>query len=166
PARADGAGRCDAQPKGGRPGFVKVVDERPLLIPDIAGNRLFQSYENVESNPGAALLFLLPGCDWTVRVNGRVRVVSPGDAHLAGLSPEVFASDDNTRVLQALLLEVVEAYAHCPRAFTFSRLWDTARIGEVRAADPNRYWYGRFREAIAQRGGRASELPDLPEPGA
>ena len=150
-ATADGDGNCDASPKGGKPGFVKVLDERRLLIPDIAGNKLFQSYANVETNPKAALVFLIPGCDWTVRVCGRVSVVWPGDADLAGLSPEVLESDDNTRVLQALLLEVAEAFAHCPRAFTFSGLWDPARIAETRAGDPNRYWYARFREAMAER---------------
>jgi predicted pyridoxine 5'-phosphate oxidase superfamily flavin-nucleotide-binding protein len=151
-ATADAEGNCDASPKGGRPGFVKVLDEKRLLVPDIAGNKLFHSYSNLESNPKAALVFLIPGCDWTVRVSGRVSVVVPGDRDLAGLSPEVLASDDNTRVLQALLLDVVEAYAHCPRAFTFSGLWDPERIAETRAGDPNRYWYARFREAIAERG--------------
>ena len=150
-ATADGDGNCDASPKGGKPGFVKVLDEKRLLVPDIAGNKLFHSYGNLETNPKAALVFLIPGCDWTVRVCGRVRVVVPGEPDLAGLSPEVLASDDNTRVLQALLLEVDEAYAHCPRAFTFSGLWDTARIAETRATDPNRYWYARFREALAER---------------
>jgi predicted pyridoxine 5'-phosphate oxidase superfamily flavin-nucleotide-binding protein len=150
-ATADADGNCDASPKGGRAGFVKVLDARRLLVPDIAGNRLFHSYANVETNPKAALVFLIPGCDWTVRVSGRVSVVVPGDPDLVGVAPEVLASDDNTRVLQALLLEVVEAYAHCPRAFTFSGLWDPARIAKTRAGDPNRYWYARFREAIAER---------------
>ena len=68
-------GDCDASPKGGEPGFVKVLDDRTLLIPDIGGNRLFQSYQNFESNPKAGFLFLIPGMDVTVRVNGRVRVL-------------------------------------------------------------------------------------------
>jgi PPOX class probable FMN-dependent enzyme len=148
-ATADARGACDASPKGGRPGFVKVLDERRLLIPDIAGNNLFQSYENVESNPRAGLLFLIPGCDWTVRVNGRVSVVDRHDGQLQGIAPEVFAPDENTRVQQALLLEVEEAYAHCPRAFTFSRLWDPAQIEAARAADANRYWLSRWRESMA-----------------
>lgn len=57
-ASSDAAGRCDASPKGGMPGFVKVLDETHLLIPDVAGNRLFQSYDNVSRNPHVGLLFL------------------------------------------------------------------------------------------------------------
>jgi predicted pyridoxine 5'-phosphate oxidase superfamily flavin-nucleotide-binding protein len=146
-ATASETGDCDASPKGGRPGFFKVLDEKRLLIPDIAGNKLFQSYENLETNPKAGLVFLIPGCDWTVRVNGRASVVHAEDAHLANVAPETFHTDDNTKVLQGMLLEVDEAYAHCPRAFLFSKLWDTGRIEEARGADSNRYWYGRWREA-------------------
>jgi uncharacterized protein len=145
---ADGEGNCDASPKGGKPGFVKVLDAHRLLLPDVAGNKLFQSYENLETNPKAALLFLIPGCDWTVRVNGRTSVVEKSDGRLAGVAPEVFESDENTRILQAILLEVDEAYAQCPRAFTFSRLWDVERIGTAREADANRYWLGRWKQSM------------------
>ena len=147
-ATSNGRGDCDASPKGGRPGFVKVIDERRLVLPDIAGNNLFQSYENVEHNPKAGLLFLLPGCDWTVRVNGRASVLETDDRGLSGVSPEVFADDDNTRILQGLLIEVDEAYAHCPRAFFFSKLWDTEEIEKRAAEDPNTYWFSRFRREL------------------
>jgi predicted pyridoxine 5'-phosphate oxidase superfamily flavin-nucleotide-binding protein len=158
-ATANAEGDCDASPKGGRPGFVKVLDQRRLLLPDVSGNKLFQSYENVESNPRAGLVFLIPGCDWTVRVNGRARAVHPdnaaeggdGDARLAGLAPEVFASDENTRILQGLEIEVDEAYAHCPRAFLFSELWEIDAIAKARGEDANRYWLGRWREASRDR---------------
>ncbi|MBY0400836.1 pyridoxamine 5'-phosphate oxidase family protein [Myxococcota bacterium] len=145
---ADAQGNCDASPKGGRPGFVKVLDEYRLLVPDVAGNKLFQSYENLETNPKAALLFLIPGCDWTVRVNGRARVVEKSDGHLAGIDPEVFAPDENTKILQGLLLEVDEAYAQCPRAFTFSKLWDVEQIAASREAEANRYWLGRWKQSM------------------
>lgn len=145
---ADGEGNCDASPKGGMPGFVKVLDAHRLLLPDVAGNKLFQSYENLETNPKAALLFVIPGCDWTVRVNGRASVVEKSDGRLAGVSPEVFEHDENTKILQGLLLEVDEAYAQCPRAFTFSRLWDVERIGAARTAKIDRYWLGRWKESM------------------
>ena len=74
-ASSDVDGHCDASPKGGKPGFVKVLDETHLLIPDVAGNRLFQSYANVSRNPHVGLLFFIPGVDSTARVNGRVEVV-------------------------------------------------------------------------------------------
>ena len=130
------------------PGFVKVLDEHRLLLPDVAGNRLFQSYGNLESNPKAALLFMIPGCDWTVRVNGRASVVEKSDGRLAGIAPEVFEHDENTKVLQGILLEVDEAYAQCPRAFTFSKLWDVERIGTAHAAKVDRYWLGRWKESM------------------
>jgi predicted pyridoxine 5'-phosphate oxidase superfamily flavin-nucleotide-binding protein len=147
-ATANGNGDCDASPKGGHPGFVKIVDEHHLLFPDIAGNNLFQSYENLETNPKAGILFLIPGCDWTCRVNGRVRVVGANEGGLEGVSPEVFAEDGNTRLLQGMLLEVDEAYSHCPRAFLFSKLWDTDGIAATRAKNPNKYWLGRWREEM------------------
>jgi len=148
-ATADGEGNCDASPKGGQPGFVKVVDETHLLVPDISGNHLFQSYGNLESNARIGLVFLIPGCDWTVRVNGNASVVQKTDGQLEGISPEVFAPDENTRILQGVLVQVAEAYAHCPRAFLFSKLWDTSRIEETQAGEPNKYWLGRWRESMA-----------------
>ena len=146
-ATASSAGDCDASPKGGAPGFVKVLDEARLLIPDIAGNKLFQSYENVESNSNAGLLFLIPGCDWTVRVNGAAGPVATRDEVLDGTPAEVLWQDDNTRVLQGLLIEVREAYAHCPRAFLFSKLWETQAIEQAREQDANQYWFRRYQES-------------------
>jgi predicted pyridoxine 5'-phosphate oxidase superfamily flavin-nucleotide-binding protein len=157
---ANGAGDCDASPKGGRPGFVRIIDEKHLVVPDIAGNNLFQSYENLETNPKAGLLFLIPGCDWTVRVNGRVSLLDAEGGRLRGVSPEVFDPDDNTRVLQGVLLEVDEAFSHCPRAFTFSQLWNTARIETTRSDDPNRYWLGRWRDEMAKTGAPPLTLDD------
>ncbi|MBW2426358.1 MAG: pyridoxamine 5'-phosphate oxidase family protein [Deltaproteobacteria bacterium] len=151
-ATASETGDCDASPKGGRPGFVRVVDEKHLVLPDIAGNNLFQSYGNLETNPKAGLLFLIPGCDWTARVNGRVSLLDAEKGKLKGVAPEVFDPDDNTRLIQGILLEVEEAYLHCPRAFTFSKLWDVERIGEKRAEDPNRYWLGRWKEEMKKAG--------------
>jgi predicted pyridoxine 5'-phosphate oxidase superfamily flavin-nucleotide-binding protein len=74
-ATSESDGRCDASPKGGKTGFVKVLDDRHLLLPDVAGNRLFQSYENIDGNAQIGLLFLIPGSDKTVRVNGNAKIV-------------------------------------------------------------------------------------------
>ncbi len=146
-ATSNDAGDCDASPKGGHPGFVKVLDEKRLVVPDIAGNKLFQSYENIESNPKAALVFFIPGCDWTVRVNGRARAINTATDELDGAVPETLWKDDNTKVLQGLLLDVEEAYIHCPRAFLFAKLWDPERLSDNLATDPNKYWFGRYRES-------------------
>ena len=159
-ATANGAGDCDASPKGGRPGFVRVVDEKRLVLPDIAGNNLFQSYENLETNPKVGLLFLLPGCDWTVRVNGRASILDAEGGRLKGVAPQVFDPDDNTRLIQGLLVEVDEALSHCPRAFTFSKLWDTESIDTRRASDPNRYWLGRWRDEMAKTDAPPLVLPE------
>ncbi len=127
-ASSNAHGDCDASPRGGRPGFVKVLDERTLLIPDIGGNRLFQSYQNLESNPRAGLVFMIPGMEITVRVNGGVQVVEPLEIQAMGVRPEVSWDDENSGLVQGLLLSVEEAYFHCPRSFRFADLWNTQTI--------------------------------------
>ena len=116
------------RPKGGKPGFVKILDERHLLIPDVAGNRLFQSYDNTSTNPQVGLLFMIPGEDCTARVNGTVEVVDKTDWQEMNVEMEIFNPDENSKILQGLLLTVDEAYGHCPRAFKFSNLWDIETI--------------------------------------
>jgi PPOX class probable FMN-dependent enzyme len=125
---SDAEGNCDASPKGGLPGFIKVVDERTLLVPDIGGNRLFQTYQNFESNPKVGLLFLIPGMDVTVRVNGRTRLLEPDSLDERGVEPELNWSDHNSGLVQGILLDIDEAYFHCPRSMQFANLWDTETI--------------------------------------
>ncbi|MBS35142.1 MAG: hypothetical protein CMO26_04355 [Thiotrichales bacterium] len=127
-ATSNSNGDCDASPKGGKPGFVKVVDDRTLLIPDLGGNRLFQSYENVEGNAKAGLLFMIPGQSITVRVNGSVRAVDADEVAGMGVEPEVYRADRNTSMIQGLLLTVHESYFHCARSIMFSDLWNTDNI--------------------------------------
>jgi PPOX class probable FMN-dependent enzyme len=127
-ATSNASGQCDAFPKGGKPGFVKVLDDQHLLIPDVAGNRLFQSYENVSTNASVGLVFLIPGHDCTARVNGTVEVVDKEQLAAMNIQMEIFNPDEHARIWQGLLLTVEEAYAHCPRAFRFSNLWDVETI--------------------------------------
>lgn len=139
-ATSDATGRCDASPRGGMPGFVTILDDRHLLLPDIAGNRLFQSYLNVEQNAHVGLLFLIPGSDRTVRVNGTARIATRsevltslgGPAGSAG--PALRNPDENAILLQGVVIAVEEAYGHCPRAFKFADLWDTDTIDQNRRA--------------------------------
>lgn len=135
-ATSDADGHCDASPKGGMPGFVKVLDETHLLIPDVAGNRLFQSYDNVSRNPHVGLLFFIPGVDSTARVNGRVEVVDRAALMAKNINLEIFNPDEEAKVLQGLLLTVEEAYGHCPRALKFSNLWDEATIAQNKMTSP------------------------------
>lgn len=116
-------GSCDASPKGGKPGFVKVLDETRLLIPDVAGNRLFQSYLNMTHNPHVGLIFFIPGITDTVRVNGKSEFVTKDELNSLEIKLEVYNSDDNSKVQQGILVTVEEAYGHCPRALNFSKLW-------------------------------------------
>ena len=132
-ASADPNGNCDASPKGGKPGFIKVLDERHLLIPDVAGNRLFQSYDNMSQNPRIGLLFMIPGVDSTARVNGRVELLDKEAMAAKNIALEIFNPDEEAKVIQGLLLTVEESYSHCPRALKFSNLWDAETIGQNKA---------------------------------
>jgi PPOX class probable FMN-dependent enzyme len=136
-ATSDADGNCDASPRGGTPGFVRVLDERRLLLPDVAGNRLFQSYANVAGNGRVGLLFFIPGIERTVRVNGRARPIDKTEAEALQAELAVYWHDDNTKLLQGLLIEVDEAYGHCPRALKFSNLWDAETIGKNKNQPPD-----------------------------
>ena len=133
-ASADADGNCDASPKGGKPGFVTILDEHHLLFPDVAGNKLFQSYQNLETNPSIGLIFMIPGINATVRVNGKATIVDKEELDRRNIQVALHNPDDRSHHLQGVLIEVEEAYGHCPRAFTFSKLWDSEEI----AANQNR----------------------------
>ena len=133
-ATSNAAGDCDASPKGGTPGFVKILNDKQLFILDVAGNKLFHGYGNIEQNPKVGLIFLIPGHNSTVRINGRVTVVDR--SQLSDAKLEVFDPDEKAEVLQGLLLDVEESYSHCPRALKFSRLWDVGEISKNIAKPP------------------------------
>lgn len=116
----DGEGRADASPRGDAPGFVAVLDERTLLVPDRPGNRRVDSFSNVLAQPGVGLLFLVPGVNETLRVNGRARVVTD-PALLAPLSVR------GRPPVAGLLVEVEEAFLHCAKALVRSDLWNPER---------------------------------------
>jgi PPOX class probable FMN-dependent enzyme len=118
-ASADDANRCDASPRGGDPGFVKVVDGTTLLIPDAPGNNRLDSLQNIQGSGRIGLLFLIPGVDETLRVNGRARVST--DA-------EQIALCTTERRAPKVVIEVraEEVFLHCPTALLRSRLWGDA----------------------------------------
>ena len=129
-------GHCDASPKGGKPGFVRVLDERRLLFPDVAGNKLFQSYQNMDANPHIGLIFFIPGVNDTVRVNGRVTIVEKAELDQRNVELSLYELDDNSKHLQGIIIEVEEAYGHCPRALKFSDLWNVETIAANQASRP------------------------------
>ncbi len=75
-ATADAAGNCDVSPRGGAPGFVQILDEQTLLVPDRPGNRLADSLRNILGNPHVGMLFVIPGVTDTFRVNGRATITN------------------------------------------------------------------------------------------
>lgn len=121
-------GSCDASPKGGLPGFVKILDDSTLMVPDVAGNNLFQSYINMSENPQVGLVFFIPGIRETVRVNGQVKLIGKDELERLEIDLEVHDPDDNSRVQQGFIVEIEESYGHCPRALVFSKFWDATQI--------------------------------------
>lgn len=132
-ASSSADGDCDASPRGGKPGFVKIIDDRTLLMPDIGGNRLFQSQENFVTNPKVGLLFMIPGMNITARVNGRVRRIDAETVRQIVNEPELEWSDANSKLVQGILIDIDETYFHCPRSFQFADLWNT-RTQQANAA--------------------------------
>jgi PPOX class probable FMN-dependent enzyme len=112
-------GSCDVSPKGDPSGFVRILDEKTLLLPDRPGNRLADSLRNILQNPHVALLFVIPGVTDTFRVNGRAEIVD--DPELL----EQCAVEGKVPKL-ALRIRIDEAYTHCSKAFLRSNLWDPA----------------------------------------
>src|SRR2546428_3739305 len=134
-ATSDPDGHCDASPKGGKPGFVRMLDDQHLLVPDVAGNKLFQSYQNMDANPHVGLIFFIPGISEVVRVNGRiVRMVDRAELDRHDIETEMYNPDENRAVQQGIVVEIEEAYGHCPRAINYSRLWDTEQIIDRQAS--------------------------------
>ena len=115
-ATAGDGGRCDVSPKGDAPGFVKVLDSHRLVIPDRPGNKRLDGMANLLSNPHVGLIFLIPGRQETLRVNGRAWVTR--DPELL----ESCAVQGKTPLL-AIGVEVEQCFVHCPKAFLRSRIW-------------------------------------------
>jgi hypothetical protein len=128
-ATGDAAHHMDASPRGGAPGFVKVDDDGALLLPDAPGNNRLDSLENIVATGRAGLLFLIPGIDETLRVNGRA-TLSLAPAHIARCT-------DARRTPKLVIRVAVEAaYLHCAKAFMRSRLW-SADAQQPRSALPS-----------------------------
>jgi PPOX class probable FMN-dependent enzyme len=118
-ATCDADGRMDASPRGDAPGFVLVLDDSTLLLPDRPGNRRVDSFSNILANPHVGLIFFVPGISETVRVSGRARVST--DAELLG---KVEAQGKVPKT--GLLITVEEACFHCAKALIRANLWDPA----------------------------------------
>jgi PPOX class probable FMN-dependent enzyme len=115
-ATADAEGRCDVSPKGDPAGFVKVLDDTTIAIPERRGNKRGDGYKNILANPHVGLLFVIPGRGDTLRVNGRARLVADApwfdDMVVKGHRPVL-----------AMVVEIDEVFGHCAKAFMRSQLW-------------------------------------------
>jgi hypothetical protein len=132
-ASIDAEGRMDVSPKGDPPGFVKVVDERTIAIPEREGNRRADTFTNVLQIPSVGLIFFVPGMDETMRINGTATLTT---------DPELLATMEHKGHIPvlAMLVHVEEAFIHCGKAPKRGRLWDAdaqidrsiyPKIGEV-----------------------------------
>lgn len=120
-ATHDAEGRCDVSPRGDPPGFVRVLDDETLLVPERPGNRIADTLRNVVATGRVGMLFVVPGVGDTFRVNGRATLTT--DAAL--LAP----SEVEGKVPKlGILVDVEEAYTQCSKAFLRSHLWDPARF--------------------------------------
>jgi uncharacterized protein len=125
-ASADPSGRCDASPKGDAPGFVQVIDDTTLLIPDRLGNNRIDTLANLLARPGIGLIFFVPGINETLRVNGRACITTDP----ALLEPLAV----NSKVPRsAILVTAEEIYFHCGKALIRSDLWNPDK--RVRRSD-------------------------------
>ena len=116
-ATSDAAGNLDVSPKGDPAGFVTVLDDTTLAMPDRPGNRRADGFHNLLANPHIGLVFLIPGRGDTLRVNGRATIVRDAE----------FFDDmvvRGNRPALALLVEVKEVFFHCSKAFLRSKAWE------------------------------------------
>ena len=116
-ATCDAEGRCDASPKGDAPGFVEVLDDETLLIPDRLGNNRVDSIGNILQHPNIGLIFFVPGLRETLRVNGRAQITTDPallqSCTVQGKAPR-----------SAILVTADEVYFHCGKALIRSDLWN------------------------------------------
>lgn len=121
---SDVSGRCDTSPRGDEAGFVKVLDDFRLIYPERPGNRRIDSLLNVLENPQVGMLFLIPGMEEVLRINGRATLTRNSELieqmEWSGKPPAL-----------AVIVEVQECFIHCPRALGQARVWDTATWPEA-----------------------------------
>ncbi len=127
-ASSDGNGSIDISPKGDPPGFVQVLDDRTLAIPDRPGNHRADTFVNVVQHPSVGLIFLIPGTKNTLRVRGKATIVRDIELResmaVKGRVPEL-----------ALVVELTTAYFHCAKCIIRSDLWSGANVTSDPASD-------------------------------
>src|SRR5215211_528172 len=117
---SSGPGGLDCSPRGDPAGFVRLADEKTLLIPDRRGNNRIDTLRNILGDPRVALLFLIPGCGETIRVNGRAEI---------SIDPTLLQSSvvEGKAPRSVIVVSVDRVYYQCAKAIVRSRLWDASR---------------------------------------
>ena len=119
-ATTDAQGRVDVSPKGDPPGFVHVIDDTTIAIPERPGNKRVDGYLNVLERPHVGTLFLIPGRGDTLRINGTARILADADYFDA-------MTVQDKRPILALEIDVEEVFFHCAKAFLRSDAWDPSK---------------------------------------
>jgi PPOX class probable FMN-dependent enzyme len=153
-------GSCDAGPKGGPAGFVTVLSDTRVLVPDFPGNRRFDGVQNIVDRPGVGLLFVVPGISETLRVNGFARLTR---------DPALLAACevDGRQPWFVVDVAVCQVFSHCGKAFVRSRLWQPESWPDPLAVrSPSRSIAGLAKdegrdEADVRRQVEASYVPDV-----
>jgi PPOX class probable FMN-dependent enzyme len=118
---SDTNGNADVSPRGDAPGFVQILNDRTIFIPDRPGNNRLDTMTNIVENPNVGLLFIIPGYNDTLRVNGMAKIVNDEalmtNSEIKGRIPKV-----------GILIDVRETFLHCAKAFMRSKLWDSNSI--------------------------------------
>ena len=110
-------GYCDASPRGDAPGFVRILDDKNIFLPDRPGNNRLDSLTNILSNPGIGLLFMIPGLEETLRVNGKAHIISD----ITLLKPSIV----HKKIPKSgLKITINECYIHCGKALRRSKIWN------------------------------------------
>lgn len=146
-ASCDAEGRLDVSPKGDPIGFVRVLDDQTLAIPDRLGNRRADTLLNILDNPGVGLLFLIPGKQETLRINGRGMIVR--DINLR----ESMAVNGKLPEL-AIVVSVGQAFMHCAKCMIRSKLWDPD-------AWPDRSGLSSLAQAMVEQGGLREAVEEM-----
>jgi hypothetical protein len=129
-ATADERGTCDVSPRGDPRGFVRILDDQTLLVPERPGNRIADTLCNIMRNPNVGLLFVVPGIGDTFRVNGKATLTT--DAKLLARC----TIEDKAPKL-GILVDIEAAFTHCSKAFLRSQLWDPTQFIERTALPTN-----------------------------
>ncbi len=151
-ASADASGQPTISPKGDAPGFVKVIDEHTLVIPDRIGNNKTESFHNLLENPKLALIFMIPGIRETLRISGEAQITTNQEMLK-------FAQVSKNPVKTGLLIKITMAYFHCGKAVIRSRLWDE-KSKLPAGVLPS---FGQILKAEAQLDGSAKEVDEMME---